>query len=54
MSLPISELPSYGFQIEFFDERAEMIRPYILTYRTENNEIEIYDIRNKRPFLNLY
>jgi nucleoside-diphosphate kinase len=46
-----SEFPVYGFQLEFFDERAELVRPYILTYRTERGEIEIFDVKGHRPFL---
>ena len=46
-----SEFPSYAFKLEWFDEQAELIRPYILTFRTERNEIEIFDIRQKRPLL---
>lgn len=46
-----SVFPSYAFKIEFFDEMAELVRPYILTFHTEKNEIELFDIRNRRPFL---
>ena len=46
-----SEFPIYGFKLEYFDERAELIRPYVLTYRTERDEIEIFDTKNRRPFL---
>ncbi|KAH0786365.1 Nucleoside diphosphate kinase family protein [Histomonas meleagridis] len=46
-----SVFPSYSFKIEFYDEMAELVRPYLLTYHTDKNEIEIYDIRNRRPFL---
>ncbi|OHS98317.1 Nucleoside diphosphate kinase family protein [Tritrichomonas foetus] len=46
-----SVFPSYAFKIEFFDEMAELVRPYVLTYHTEKGEIELFDIRNRRPFL---
>lgn len=46
-----SEFPIYGFKLEYFDERAELLRPYVLTYRTERDEIEIFDVKNHRPFL---
>lgn len=46
-----SVFPSYAFKIEFFDEMAELVRPYILTFHSQKGEIELYDIRNKRPFL---
>jgi nucleoside-diphosphate kinase len=46
-----SVFPRYSFKIEFFDEKAELVRPYILTFLTEKGEIEIYDVRNQRPFL---
>ncbi|OHT03453.1 Nucleoside diphosphate kinase family protein [Tritrichomonas foetus] len=45
------EFPVYSFKLEYFDEPAELVRPYYLTYRTERGEIEIFDIRNHRPFL---
>ena len=46
-----SEFPIYGFKLEYFDERAELLRPYVLTYRTERDEIEIFDVKNRKPFL---
>jgi nucleoside-diphosphate kinase len=45
------EFPTYGFRLQYFDERAELIRPYILTFRTEIGEIEVLDLKNRRPFL---
>lgn len=45
------EYPTYGFKLEYFDERAELMRPYILSFRTETGEIEMYDVKNKRTFL---
>ena len=46
-----SEFATYGFKLEYLDEQAELIRPYVLTYRTERGEIEILDLKNRRPFL---
>jgi len=46
-----SEFPTFRFQLEFFDERAELIRPYILLYYSENGEIELFDVKLKKPFL---
>jgi nucleoside-diphosphate kinase len=46
-----SVFPRYSFKIEFFDEKAELVRPYVLTFLTEKGEIEIFDVRNQRPFL---
>ena len=46
-----SVFPVYAFKVEFFDEMAELVRPYILTYHTEKGEIELFDLRNRRPFL---
>jgi len=43
--------PSYAFKIEFFDEMAELVRPYVLTFHCEKDEIELYDMRNRRTFL---
>jgi nucleoside-diphosphate kinase len=46
-----SVFPSYSVKVEFFDEKAELVRPYILAFHTEKGEIELYDIRLARPFL---
>lgn len=46
-----TEFPNYSFKIEFFDEMAELVRPYILVLHTQHNEIELYDVRNNRAFL---
>ena len=46
-----SEFPSYTFKLEFFDERAELVRPYVLVYHTQKGEIEIFDVRQRRTFL---
>jgi nucleoside-diphosphate kinase len=46
-----SEFPSYSFKVEFFDERAELVRPYVLLYHTQKGEIELYDVRQKKMFL---
>ena len=46
-----SEFPSYSFKVEFFDERAELVRPYVLIYHTQKGEIELYDVRQKKMFL---
>jgi len=45
---------SYGFIVEWFDTQAELIRRYRLTYfvkKGTSNEIELFDIKNKRVFL---
>jgi len=45
---------SYGFIVEWFDTQAELVRRYRLTYfvkRGTTNEIELFDIKNKRVFL---
>jgi nucleoside-diphosphate kinase len=46
-----SVFPSYSVKLEFFDEKAELVRPYLLAFHTEKGEIELYDIRLARPFL---
>lgn len=46
-----SEFPTYGFKLDFFDERAELVRPYVLQFYTQNDEIELFDVRNHRMFL---
>lgn len=46
-----SEFPTYSFKLEFYDERADLVRPYVLSYFTRLGEIEIYDLRQRRTFL---
>jgi hypothetical protein len=46
-----SVIPSYEFNVEFFDERAELVRALLLTFYTQKSEIELFDIRNCCPFL---
>lgn len=36
---------------EWYDNQAELIRNYYLTYFDNDNTIEIFDIKNKRIFL---
>jgi nucleoside-diphosphate kinase len=45
------EYPTYVFRLEYFDERAELVRPYLLLFYTELGEIEIRDLKNHRQFL---
>lgn len=45
------EFPKYSFNLNYFDERAELFRQYILTFYTERSEIEVFDVKNNRVFL---
>lgn len=45
------EFPYFSFKLQYFDSTAELIRDYILTYYTERDEIEIFDVKNHRVFL---
>jgi len=41
----------YVFYVEWFDAQADLIRRYMLTFFPGNSTIEMYDQKNKRPFL---
>jgi len=41
----------YVFYVEWFDSQADLIRRYMLTFFPRDNTIEMYDQKNKRPFL---
>ncbi|KAK2945037.1 putative Nucleoside diphosphate kinase 7 [Blattamonas nauphoetae] len=52
MSLkPNPTLIKYTFKAEWFDPMAAMARPYLVSFFTNDNTIEIYDVKNKRVFL---
>ncbi|KAF4727652.1 hypothetical protein FOZ63_005743 [Perkinsus olseni] len=41
----------YTFFVEWFDQTAELFRRYQLTYFLRDGTLEMYDIKNRRPFL---
>eukprot|EP00746_Dinoflagellata_sp_MGD_P089249 gnl/MRDRNA2_/MRDRNA2_35242_c0_seq1.p1 gnl/MRDRNA2_/MRDRNA2_35242_c0~~gnl/MRDRNA2_/MRDRNA2_35242_c0_seq1.p1 ORF type:complete len:368 (+),score=77.96 gnl/MRDRNA2_/MRDRNA2_35242_c0_seq1:90-1193(+) len=41
----------YVFFVEWFDAQADLIRRYMFTFFPRDNTIEMYDQKNKRPFL---
>mmetsp|Transcript_48257 Transcript_48257/g.134735 ORF Transcript_48257/g.134735 Transcript_48257/m.134735 type:complete len:373 (-) Transcript_48257:75-1193(-) len=41
----------YVFHCEWFDAQADLIKRYLLTFYPRDNSIEMYDTKNKRPFL---
>lgn len=41
----------YVFHVEWFDQQADVIRRYMLTYYPRDNSVEMYDVKNHRPFL---
>lgn len=41
----------FVFYVEWFDAQADLIRRYMLTFFPRDNTIEMYDTKNKRPFL---
>lgn len=41
----------FAFNVEWFDQAASLVRPYLLTFFQKDSTIEMYDIRNKRTFL---
>ena len=45
------DFPKYSFKLQYFDEQSELIRFYVLLFYTENSEIEIFDVKNRRIFL---
>lgn len=43
--------PRFSFLVEYFDQQASLTRTYTFSYYTENNTIEMYDVKTKRCFL---
>ncbi|EER05566.1 nucleoside diphosphate kinase, putative [Perkinsus marinus ATCC 50983] len=41
----------YTFFVEWYDQTAELFRRYQLTYFLRDGTLEMYDIKNRRPFL---
>eukprot|EP00450_Noctiluca_scintillans_P022555 CAMPEP_0194512674 /NCGR_PEP_ID=MMETSP0253-20130528/44745_1 /TAXON_ID=2966 /ORGANISM="Noctiluca scintillans" /LENGTH=374 /DNA_ID=CAMNT_0039356159 /DNA_START=12 /DNA_END=1136 /DNA_ORIENTATION=+ len=41
----------YVFYVEWFDAQADLLRRYMLTYYKRDKTIDMYDPKNKRPFL---
>jgi len=41
----------YVFHVEWFDQQADVIRRYMMTYFPRNNSVSMYDVKNKRPFV---
>lgn len=47
----VSTEDRYCFHVEWLDQQADVIRRYILTYYPRDNSVEMYDPKNRRPFL---
>ncbi|KAG9394080.1 Nucleoside diphosphate kinase [Carpediemonas membranifera] len=41
----------YSFNVTWYDDVADLERPYVLSYFLSNNDIEMLDVKNRRPFL---
>eukprot|EP00927_Polykrikos_kofoidii_P063189 TRINITY_DN58009_c0_g1_i1.p1 TRINITY_DN58009_c0_g1~~TRINITY_DN58009_c0_g1_i1.p1 ORF type:complete len:378 (+),score=75.22 TRINITY_DN58009_c0_g1_i1:161-1294(+) len=41
----------YVFHVEWFDAQADVIRRYMFTFYPRDNSIEMFDPKNRRPFL---
>jgi nucleoside-diphosphate kinase len=41
----------YAFHVEWFDQQADVIRRYMMTYFPRDNSVSMYDTKNHRPFL---
>lgn len=41
----------YVFHVEWFDQQADVIRRYMMTYFPRDNSVSMYDTKNHRPFL---
>ena len=42
----------FSFEMDWYDPQADIIRKLRLFYFPVTKSIEMYDIKNKRPFLN--
>ena len=50
ISKPIKE-ERYVFETEWYDQQADIVRHYRLTFYPLDNSIEMYDKKMQRPFL---
>jgi nucleoside-diphosphate kinase len=41
----------YIFIVDWFDQPADLVRKYQLTFFPSDNTVEMYDIKNRRIFL---
>jgi nucleoside-diphosphate kinase len=41
----------YVFHVEWFDQQADVLRRYMMTYFPRDNSVSMYDPKNHRPFL---
>jgi nucleoside-diphosphate kinase len=41
----------YGFEVDWYDQQADTIRKYRLFYFPVTSSVEMFDIKNQRPFL---
>jgi|ERR1711934_483730 len=41
----------FVFNVDWYDKQADLYRSYLLTFYPGNNDIEMYDMKNKRKFL---
>ena len=41
----------YTFETEWYDQQAEIIRPYRVLYYPNLKSVEMYDVKNNRQFL---
>jgi nucleoside-diphosphate kinase len=41
----------FTFEVDFYDQQADVIRNYRLFYFPTTNGVEIFDTKNSRPFL---
>ncbi len=43
--------PKYTFEVDWYDQQADIIRPYRVLYFPVTNSIEMFDVKNARQFL---
>ena len=41
----------YKFEVDWYDQQAQIVRKYFLTYYPVDKTIDMFDIKNKRIFL---
>ena len=43
--------PKFTFEVDWYDQQADITRPYRVLYFPVTSSIEMYDVKNMRQFL---
>ncbi|KAL3896340.1 MAG: hypothetical protein SGCHY_004132, partial [Lobulomycetales sp.] len=51
MAATLEETARYSFLVEWMDPTSQLLRPFQLSFCPADNTVEMYDVKNKKPFL---